>query len=169
MDKNAILKARVTDAVHSDFLAICAAMGRSPAAMLRELVEAHVASHSLMLEDDVRIMMERPTNYQDGAWRCRMTLRSPAAMEFGGAPVPFRFPNLPHRRIHPDKGFRVAAVDWDGKGSGLDGIFVDGIWEGHVYTNGIGEADNPTTIEDVIAALKATVRDRIVAFRGSAE
>lgn len=67
MDKNAILRVRVTDTVHADFLAVCEALGRTPAAVLRELVERHVATHSINLEDDVRITIERPAGYDYGA------------------------------------------------------------------------------------------------------
>jgi hypothetical protein len=151
----------VTDDVHADFLAVCEALGRTPAAVLRKLVEGHVATHSIYLEDDVRVTVERPAGYDYGAWRVRMTLRSPAAMEFMGGPVPFRIPQLKERRICSDKGYRVAAVNWDGTGSGLDGIFVDGVWEGDVYSNGVAEDDNATSIDSVVAALKAAVRDQV--------
>lgn len=167
MDKNAILKVRVTDTVHADFLAVCEVLGRTPAAVLRELVERHVATHSINLEDDVRITIERPAGYDYGAWRARMTLRSPDAMEFMGGPVPFRIPQLEARRVYPDKGYRVAAADWNKKGSGLDGIFVNGAWEGDIYSNGVEEDDNPTTLDAVVAALKAAVRDRVHAFASS--
>ena len=60
MDKSAVLKVRVTENVHADFLAGCEALGRTPAAVLRELVERHVATHSINLEDDVRVTIERP-------------------------------------------------------------------------------------------------------------
>ena len=56
-----------------------------------------------------------------------------------GGPVPFRIPHLEGRRVNPDKGYRVAATNWDEKRPGLDGIFVNGIWEGDIYSNGVEE------------------------------
>jgi hypothetical protein len=164
MDKSAILKVRVTDNVQADFLAVCKALGRTPAAVLRELIEKCVAAHSINLEDDVRVTVERPVGYEYGVWRVRMTLRSPQAMEFMGAPVPFSLPKLEARRVHPDKGNCVATTAWDKKGSGLDGIFVNGIWEGNIYTNGVEEDKNPTPLNAVIDALRAAVRDRVQAM-----
>lgn len=161
MEKNAVLKVRVTNDVHADFLAVCEALGRTPAVVLRELVERQIAIHSINLEDDVRLTIERPAGYDYGAWRARMTLRSPEAMEFMGGAVPFCLPQLKARRIHPEKRFCVASANWDKEGAGLDGIFVDGVWEGDIYSNGVAEDDNPTPISAVIAALKAAVRDRI--------
>lgn len=161
MEKNAILKARVTDNVHADFLAVCEALGRTPAAVLRELVERYVAVQGIYLEDDVRVTIERPAGYDYGTWRARMTLRSPDAMEFMGGPVPFSIPRLDARRIDPGKGYCVAAANWDGKGSGLDGIFVDGVWEGNIYSNGVEEDSNPTPMSDIVTALKAAVRDQV--------
>lgn len=157
----------MTADLQADFLAVCEALGRTPAAVLRELVQRHVAAHALELEDDVRVTIERPAGYDYGAWRVRMSLRSPGAMEFMGGPIPFRIPQLPARRVHPDRGFRVAARDWGGKGSGLDGIFVDGVWEGDVYSNGVAEDDNPTSMDAVITELKAAVRDRLRAHAGA--
>lgn len=168
MDKNAILKVRVSDTAHADFLAVCEALGRTPAAVLRELVERHVAAHGINLEDDVRATIERPKGYAYGAWRARMTLRSAEAMEFMGAPVPFRIPQIQSRRIHSDKGFAVAAPDWHENGAGLAGIFIDGVWEGHVYSNSVEEDENPSSLDAVVVALKAAVRDRVQAFSRSA-
>jgi hypothetical protein len=54
-------------------------------------------------------------------------------------------------------------------GSGLDGVFVDGVWEGHIYTNSVDEADNPTPIAAVTDALKSSVTSRIDAFRGASD
>ena len=161
MDKNAVLKARVTDALHGEFIAICNAQGRTPTSVLRDLVGRHVAHNRNLLEDEVRISLDRPEGYDYGAWRARISLGASAAMEFRGAPIPFRIPQLTARRIHPAKGYCVAASGWNGIGSGLDGIFVDDVWEGHVYSNGIHEDENPTSIKAVISALKAAVTERI--------
>jgi hypothetical protein len=90
-----------------------------------------------------------------------MRLREPADMSSGEAAIPFPIPRLEKRRIHPDKGFAIAARHWDGDASGLDGIFVDGVWEGHMYSNGVAEEANPTSIEAVQDALRRSVMERI--------
>jgi hypothetical protein len=167
MEKSEILKARVSEALHRDFFEVCAASGRTPAAQLRDLVDQFVAARRSLLEGEVKIHIEQPDDYMHGAWRARITLRSPDAMRFLGAPVPFSLPRLKARRIRPDDGYAVASANWDGIGAGLDGVFVDGVWEGHIYTNGIDENDNPTSIAAVAEALKASVTSRINAFRGS--
>lgn len=161
MEKSSILKARVTDTLHGEFISICDAVGRTPTSVLRELIDRHVAANRNLLEDEVKISLVRPRDYDYGAWHARISLGASAAMEFKGAPIPFRIPQLPARRIHPDRGYCVAASDWDGNGPGLDGIFVDGIWEGDIYSNGIHEDENPTSIETVKSALKASVTERI--------
>lgn len=169
MEKSEILKARVSEPLHRDFFEICAAMGRTPAAQLRDLVDQFVAARRNLLENEVKIHIEKPDDYMHGAWRARITLRSAEAMRFLGAPVPFSLPRLEARRIHPNDGYAVAAANWDGVGSGLDGVFVDGVWEGHIYANGIAEDDNPTPIAVVADALKASVITRIDAFRGAGD
>lgn len=163
MDKTAILKARVSEKLHENFLAVCDASGRPPASVIRDLAQRYVIANHHLLEDNVQVSIERPDDYQYGAWRAQITLRTPEAMRFQGAPIPFALPRLLARRIHPDEGYAVATSNWDGQGSGLSGIFVKGVWEGHVYSNGIEEDKNPTSIDAVRDALKAVVADRLEA------
>lgn len=167
MEKSEILKARVSESLHGDFFEDCAAIGRTPAAQLRDLVDNFVAARRKLLEGEVEIHIEQPDDYMHGAWHARITLRSADMMRFLGAPVPFSLPRFKARRIHPDDGYAVAAANWDGVGSGLDGVFVDGVWEGHIYANGIDEDDNPTPIAAVSEALMESVMTRIDAFRGA--
>lgn len=161
MNKTAILKARVSEGLHQDFLTVCGASGKTPADVMRDLVQRHVTENRHFLVDNVQVSIEQPDDYQYGAWRARITLRTPEAMRFHGAPIPFTLPQLPARRIHPDEGYAVATSNWDGEGSGLSGIFVKGVWEGHVYSNGMDEDENPTTIETVRDALKSAVIERL--------
>jgi len=163
MDKTAILKARVSEELHENFLAVCGASGKTPASVIRDLVQRHVTENHHLLEDNVQVSIEQPDDYQYGAWRARITLRTPEAMRFHGAPIPFALPRLLARRIHPDEGYAVTTSNWDGEGSGLSGIFVKGVWEGHVYSNGVEEDENPTLIDAVRDALKAAVAERLEA------
>jgi hypothetical protein len=165
MEKTEILKARVSEALQRDFLGICAAVGKSPATQLRTLIEDFVAARRNLLEDDVKVYLDRPDTYMHGVYRARITLPTADTAAFKGVPIAFPLPKLPKRRVHGDPGFFVAASNWNGTGSGLDGVLVDGVWQGHVYTNGIEEEANPTPIADVVAALRSAVTERVEIMR----
>lgn len=165
MEKTKTLKARVSETLQRDFLEICTAMGKTPAAQLRALIDDFVAERRDLLEDDVKIHLDQPDTYMHGAYRARITLRPADAAAFKGVPIAFPLPRLPKRRVHADDGFFVAASNWNGTGSGFDGVLVDGVWQGHIYSNGIDEDENPTPIADVAEALRAAVIERIAVLR----
>lgn len=168
VEKASVLKARVSEDLHSAFVAVCDAVGSTPAAQLRRLIEDFVRRQRHHLENDVKVHLERPEGYDFGAWKARITLRDPRAMQWMGSPIPFSLPSLPKRRVHPDSGFAVVAPREEGHPSGLDGIFVDGVWEGHVYTNGVAEDENPTPIDAVAKALREAIAKRISTFASAA-
>ena len=165
MEKTEILKARVSESLQRDFLEICVATGKTPAAQLRALIDDFGAERRNLLEDDVKVHLDQPDTYMHGAYRARVTLPAADNAAFKGVPIAFPLPRLPNRRVHADDGFFVAASNWDGTGSGFDGVLVDGVWQGHIYTNGIDEDANPTPIADVVAALKAAVTERVTVLR----
>lgn len=157
MEKDSFIKARLSAATKRDFEAICQTLGVLPTTKTRELLEAFVQREYGRLEDRVTVHIHHPSDYSLGAWRVKMRLRDPGAMSWQDSPVPFAFPNLPKRRLHPDEGY-LAVVQRAGSGElGIGGQFLDGIWEGHLYSNGIDEESNPTSIEDVRAALHDTI------------
>lgn len=97
----------------------------------------------------------QPADFKAGAYRVEITLSEDEAQLLRGAPVmPFDIPRLPHRSIIIDPGFSIAV-----RGLGavsLRGRFVNGVWNGRLYSNGVAENDNPTSIEEVQAALGAS-------------
>ena len=161
MDKDAIIKARISARTKSDFEDICRELGAQPTTKLRELVETFVRREYGRLNDRVTVHISRPTGYELGAWRVKMRLRNPADLAWGNVPVPFELPELPKRRLHPDDGFRVVVTKKATGELALGGHFVNGTWEGHLYSNGIHEGENPTPIAQVQAALAETVTDLI--------
>lgn len=88
-------------------------------------------------------VIHKPDDYDVGAWRAEITLTPIAKEHFKNWPLTFILPSLAYRICYSDKGY-VKAV-----GGELRGAFVDGKWEGDVYSNGIPECDNPTSIDAV--------------------
>lgn len=156
MEKDAIIKARISSSTKADFEAICQEIGVQPTTKARELIEAFVKSEYGRLSDRLTVHIHRPSGYDYGAWRVKMQLRDPSEMQFLGASVPFPLPELPKRRVASDDGY--LSVLWNEKGGVTHGgQFIDGVWKGHLYTNGIEEDRNPTNIDDVKVALYETV------------
>jgi hypothetical protein len=107
----------------------------------------------------LRCWIFRPDGYDYGAWRIQMFL-GPAIREFwGGSRLAFSLPELAHRRVHATGEYLFD--------SGV-GLFQDGEWQAHLYTNGIAEEKNPTSIGAVRAALISTVSEtlRKAGFQG---
>lgn len=113
----------------------------------------------------MQVGIERSGDYQHAAWRARISLRNPDDMRFHVAPFPFELPRLQAQRIHPEKGYAVAASNWDGEGSDLTAIFINGVWEGHLYSNGIEGDASPISIEIVRNASEAAMNAAINAGR----
>lgn len=79
----------------------------------------------------------KPDEYQIGAWRVEVSIPQTSGT------LVFSLPSLQNRSCHADKGY-ARAVDGE-----LRGCFVDGMWLGDVYSNGIAEDENPTKIDAV--------------------
>ncbi|MFK3968602.1 hypothetical protein ACI2KT_34145 [Ensifer adhaerens] len=164
MEKDSFIKARISSATKTQFEDICQELSVQPTTKVRELVEQFVRDESERLKEEVSVDVKRPPDYQSGAWRVTVRLRNPADLERWGVPVPFAFPDLPKRRLHPDDGY-LAVVRKNGSDElVIGGQFVKGIWHGHLYTNGIPEDENPTSIEEVKAALRETATKLIDRF-----
>ncbi|MGF6536130.1 hypothetical protein P3T20_006948 [Paraburkholderia sp. GAS206C] len=104
------------------------------------------------LTSRVRCSIFQPHRYQYGAWRVRITI-GPAIQKFlGGSPLVFALPVLPKRNVVIEKGYmRDINV----------GEFLDGDWYADVYSNGIAEDKNPTSIAQVKAALLLSVNQAL--------
>lgn len=103
----------------------------------------------------MRVSIERPADYEIGAWRAHILLKADEMPEFFPDEYPFTLPRLPARLIVPESGYRSAPVD---PARSFDGMFVRGEWFGDVYSNGCCEEDNPTPIKEVKRTLRRAVR-----------
>ncbi|MDN7820899.1 hypothetical protein [Burkholderia vietnamiensis] len=89
----------------------------------------------------VSCRIERPEGYMIGAWRMTATLRPDMVQRLGNNRLMFDLPDLPGRRCNPDRDYISA---FDGQ---LHGCFVEGKWLGDLYSNGVHEDQNPTSVE----------------------
>ncbi|KSV67267.1 hypothetical protein N182_34105 [Sinorhizobium sp. GL2] len=164
MEKDSFIKARISSATKTQFEDICQELNVQPTTKVRDLIEQFVRDESERLNEQVTVIVDRPPEYQLGAWRVTVRLRNPADLERWGVPVPFAFPELPKRRLHPDDGY-LAVVRKNGSDElVIGGQFVKGIWHGHLYSNGVLEDENPTSIEAVKTALRETAAKLIERF-----
>ncbi len=100
----------------------------------------------------VRCFIFRPDNYEFGAWRVEMRLTSAIQQLWNGSPFLFELPLLPSRHIITESKFRADV---------RAGRFVDGVWKADLYTNGINEAENKTSLAEVKRALLRCVSQRV--------
>lgn len=105
----------------------------------------------------VRCSIFKPDGYEPGAWRIEMRLPTIKGVEWEDSKFPFEIPDLPKRHFHMKSGF--------GYGTEI-GCFVDGVWSAHVYSNGIEESQNPTSIAAVKQALLLNVTQALKRFHG---
>ncbi|MFV8598624.1 type II toxin-antitoxin system RelB/DinJ family antitoxin [Ralstonia pseudosolanacearum] len=162
--KEPVLRARVDEHTKAQFEAICQQFGETTSERMRRLVEDFVRAHADTLGlVDVRI--ERPAGYDWGAWRVIAALRFPEQGQWNHAPVVFQFPELPQRRFSPDPEYGAAVLPPNGAPF-IGGHFMDGVWRGHVYSNGIAEDQNPVKIDAVKDALKQTIESTLKRYHG---
>jgi hypothetical protein len=83
----------------------------------------------------------KPDGYQEEAWKIEAKLGSQVKDRLGDSSLQFRPPEMTTRRCNPDPKYVRADAN------GLFSIFEDGAWVGHLYSNGVAEADNPVTID----------------------
>lgn len=91
-----------------------------------------------------RCWIFRPDNYQVGAWRVEMRLPPGVQRFWSGSPIPFDIPQLRKRLFLMESEFHFGLYI---------GRFVDGVWKADLYSNGIEEAKNPTSLTEVKRAL----------------
>lgn len=159
MDLSETLKTRVPIKLRIEFEAVCKAVGVLPSAKMRELIEAYARKHRDLLGEDVIIEITRPKGYDHGAFSVFTKLRDPDAMNINGDPIPFHIPDLPNRIMYAEQGY--TAVVFNGNQPEIGGRFVNGEWRGRLYTNGIPEDENPTTVKAVAEALRINIMSRL--------
>ena len=102
----------------------------------------------------MQLRVIRPNGYSFGAHKVEASLDAAETKAYAAWPISFHLPELPKRLIHTALNFVAASTE---SGTELRGIFVDGRWEAHVYTNGIAEEENPTKIDDVKRELEESI------------
>lgn len=91
-----------------------------------------------------------------GRQRIIVKLRDPSELTRSGMSVTFPLPDLPGRLLVIDPEYRVAVVPNSGDPV-LGAQFVKGELRANLYSNGIPEADNRTSIDTVREVLTSTV------------
>jgi|GEM_PF-1891392 len=98
----------------------------------------------------IRCQIFRPDNYELGAWRVEMRLTAEVWRLWNGSPFLLDLPVLSKRHFVTTSEFS--------HGPSI-ARFVDGVWKADLYTNGIAEELNPTSLADVKQALLQSVED----------
>ncbi|MCC6074043.1 hypothetical protein ACFPTX_20260 [Pseudomonas sp. GCM10022188] len=97
----------------------------------------------------------RPDSYDPNARRLEIALGAAAKAHLGTAALPFKMPDLERRHLVIDKGFR-GDVDV--------GVLVDGVWKADLYSNGVDEVENPTSLDSVCLAYLAAIEGGLVSI-----
>ena len=162
-DKSDFLRARVSKETKAAFEKYATALGKTPTDQLREMVDQFIRDEAVRTQQDVVISISRPPGYDFGAWLVTIKVQDPNAVAWQGRPFGFQLPELPKRRIQSDPAY-LAPILVAGGEIKLGGHFVDGLWRGHLYTNGIEESINPTPLEVVHDQLEKTTRELIASL-----
>lgn len=162
-DKSDFLRARVSREMKAAFEKYAAALGKTPTEQLREMIDQFIRNEAVRTKQDVVVSITRPPGYDLGAWLVRIKVQDPNAVTWQGRPFGFQLPELPKRRIQSDPTY-LAPILAAGGEIKLGGHFIDGLWRGHIYTNGIEEGRNPTPLEVVRDELEKITRDLIASL-----
>lgn len=87
--------------------------------------------------------ISRPDGFEHGAWKIEATLSTQVIerLSHGTSPLAFHLPDMSKRLCYPDPPYVRPNV------SGGFSVFINGVWTGHLYSNGITEDENPVTID----------------------
>ncbi|RBQ33669.1 hypothetical protein [Rahnella variigena] len=103
------------------------------------------------------INYNRPENYEAGAWQLEIVL-SQEAMENDDLIGDYFFiPKLPNRLILVDGQYARAAMNPETNEYEITMQFINGKSKAHVYTNGISENENPTSLKEVCDAISRSI------------
>lgn len=104
----------------------------------------------------LRCIIFKPDDYQVGAWRVEMRLPESLLQLSSDFPFGFDLPQLPKRYFVMKEGFGVGP---------RAGQFLAGVWRADLYSNGVTEDQNPTSIREVKRALLRAVDGILVGYR----
>ncbi|OPE56849.1 hypothetical protein BTW15_27765 [Pseudomonas syringae pv. tomato] len=152
-EKTEYLKARVDQYIKEDFEEICKQLEIKPAEQLREMVIDFLDRQKKLLSESVQIQITRPDGFDFGAWQVKIKIRD----SIKNLAAPFKLPKLAHRTIHSEPEYQSAWLDDKKQIYEMGGLLIDRQWRGNMYTNGISENDNPTSVDMVRAALKEEI------------
>lgn len=107
---------------------------------IRSLKAALARAVLPQLPTRVRCSIFRPDDYQVGAWRVEMRLPPGVQRLWNASPFLFDLPQLPKRLFLMKSEFCFGPYT---------GRFVDGVWKADLYSNGIAEAENPTSLTEI--------------------
>lgn len=159
-DRSEFLRTRVSAAEKKNFEEVCAAVGSNPAEQLRKYVTEFVNAHAEHLSEQFTVHVFKPEDsnppYDPGAWKVIVRLKYLVVNH----PILFRIPKLENRIIHSDPGYFAAWPSELGHHE-ICGLLNNGIWTGHIYSNGISESDNPTSIEIVREKLVKEIKNSL--------
>lgn len=158
-ERSEFIKARVSQIEKIEFERVCDALGRRASDQLRELIANFVSEYQQRHEDLLRIEIWRPEGYDFGAWRVSIQQRGGGRKQTGVFPLP----KLKHRLIVSDPEFR-GVLSLGGGEVELGGCLAAGEWRGHLYSNGISESENPTSLQAVKDALYALLTPILTAL-----
>lgn len=120
--------------------------------VIRALKKLYAVCGFSWARDDFTVRIYRPDDYGFGAWRVLLALDDNVVTQTWNIP----FPELDGRLFTTDPGYdamiSTAPDRWDKAFR-----FVDGICELHLYSNGVGEEQNPTPLPAVAEALIGSV------------
>ena len=94
-------------------------------------------------EERIICRITKPEEYEYGAWSVEIRLADEIASRITVSDLVFEIPNIERRLINPDRGYGVFS------GDRMCGKFSDSVWISSLYTNGIAEDENPSTIDMV--------------------
>ena len=92
--------------------------------------------------------ISQPDGYQYGAWRLEVYAGKNHWSEFGANDVGFKIPHLPKRHIIVKSPYLM---------DHQVGRLKDGYWCADLYSNGIAEDRNPTSLGTVEAAIRSSI------------
>lgn len=107
------------------------------------------------------ISVSQPDNYQYGAWKVEIVLTDQAKEENEFLPYDYLIPKLENRLINMDSQYSRAAFNKESGEYEIMMRFVDGVAKAHVYTNGIHEDENSTSLDEVCNAISLSIKKAI--------
>jgi len=105
--------------------------------------------------DAVSIEIGKGDDYDPGAWTIKAKLSEQMVKSIGNEKVIFTLPDLLNRFCRPDKNYSAV------RGNVICGQFINGMWEGHLYSNGISEDKNPTDLGSFKETLTKYIKEAI--------